>query len=63
MVRIPNHFTNMDMFQFVSTYGKLLSVRIMVEDESDLCDFEGLDLPFFPRYFDDGFGPSLLGYV
>lgn len=28
---IPNHFSNMDMYQLFSQYGNLLSVRIMVE--------------------------------
>lgn len=28
---IPNHFTNLDMYQLFYAYGNLLSVRIMVE--------------------------------
>jgi len=28
---IPNHFTNLDMYQLFTPYGNLLSVRIMVE--------------------------------
>jgi hypothetical protein len=31
---IPNHFTNLDMYQLFCPYGNLLSVRIMVEKES-----------------------------
>eukprot|EP00980_Cylindrotheca_fusiformis_P002898 scaffold675_cov103-Cylindrotheca_fusiformis.AAC.9 len=31
---IPNHFTNMDMYQLFCPYGNLLSVRIMVEKDS-----------------------------
>jgi len=31
---IPNHFTNLDMFQLFEPYGNLLSVRIMVEKDS-----------------------------
>jgi len=31
---IPNHFTNYDMYQMFCPYGKLLSVRIMVEKET-----------------------------
>ena len=31
---IPNHFTNMDMFQLFCQYGTLLSVRIMVEKDT-----------------------------
>jgi RNA recognition motif. (a.k.a. RRM, RBD, or RNP domain) len=31
---IPNHFTNLDMYQLFSPYGNLLSVRIMVERDS-----------------------------
>lgn len=31
---IPNHFSNLDMYQLFSPYGNLLSVRIMVEKES-----------------------------
>jgi hypothetical protein len=31
---IPNHFTNLDMYQLFSVYGTLLSVRIMVEKDS-----------------------------
>jgi len=31
---IPNHFTNLDMYQLFCPYGVLLSVRIMVEKDS-----------------------------
>jgi len=31
---IPNHFTNLDMYQLFCPYGNLLSVRIMVEKDS-----------------------------
>ncbi|KAG7348514.1 RNP-1 like RNA-binding protein [Nitzschia inconspicua] len=31
---IPNHFTNVDMYQLFYPYGNLLSVRIMVEKDS-----------------------------
>jgi RNA recognition motif-containing protein len=31
---IPNHFTNMDMYQLFHPYGNLLSVRIMVEKDT-----------------------------
>jgi CUG-BP- and ETR3-like factor len=31
---IPNHFTNLDMYQLFVPYGNLLSVRIMVEKET-----------------------------
>lgn len=31
---IPNHFTNLDMWQLFCHYGTLLSVRIMVEKET-----------------------------
>jgi hypothetical protein len=31
---IPNHFTNLDMWQLFCQYGTLLSVRIMVEKET-----------------------------
>jgi len=31
---IPNHFTNLDMYQLFSPYGNLLSVRIMVEKDT-----------------------------
>lgn len=31
---IPNHFTNLDMYQIFCPYGNLLSVRIMVEKDS-----------------------------
>ena len=31
---IPNHFTNLDMYQLFCAYGTLLSVRIMVEKET-----------------------------
>lgn len=31
---IPNHFTNLDMYNLFCHYGNLLSVRIMVEKES-----------------------------
>jgi len=31
---IPNHFTNLDMYQLFCPYGHLLSVRIMVEKDS-----------------------------
>lgn len=31
---IPNHFTNVDMYQLFCPYGNLLSVRIMVEKDS-----------------------------
>jgi hypothetical protein len=31
---IPNHFTNIDMYNLFCMYGNLLSVRIMVEKES-----------------------------
>lgn len=31
---IPNHFTNLDMFQLFCPYGNLLSVRIMVEKDT-----------------------------
>jgi CUG-BP- and ETR3-like factor len=31
---IPNHFTNIDMYNLFCIYGNLLSVRIMVEKES-----------------------------
>lgn len=31
---IPNHFTNIDMYQLFYPYGNLLSVRIMVEKDS-----------------------------
>lgn len=31
---IPNHFSNMDMYQLFCPYGNLLSVRIMVEKDS-----------------------------
>jgi RNA recognition motif-containing protein len=31
---IPNHFTNLDMYQLFTPYGNLLSVRIMVEKDS-----------------------------
>lgn len=31
---IPNHFSNLDMYQLFCPYGNLLSVRIMVEKES-----------------------------
>ncbi|GKY96869.1 hypothetical protein MPSEU_000646000 [Mayamaea pseudoterrestris] len=31
---IPNHFTNLDMYQLFCAYGNLLSVRIMVEKET-----------------------------
>jgi RNA recognition motif-containing protein len=31
---IPNHFTNLDMYQLFCPYGNLLSVRIMVEKDT-----------------------------
>jgi RNA recognition motif. (a.k.a. RRM, RBD, or RNP domain) len=31
---IPNHFTNLDMYQLFCPYGTLLSVRIMVEKDT-----------------------------
>ena len=31
---IPNHFTNIDMYQLFCPYGNLLSVRIMVEKDT-----------------------------
>lgn len=31
---IPNHFTNLDMYQLFEPYGNLLSVRIMVEKDT-----------------------------
>ena len=31
---IPNHFTNLDMYNLFCHYGNLLSVRIMVEKET-----------------------------
>jgi RNA recognition motif-containing protein len=31
---IPNHFTNVDMYQLFSPFGNLLSVRIMVEKDT-----------------------------
>jgi hypothetical protein len=31
---IPNHFTNLDMWQLFCSYGNLLSVRIMVEKDT-----------------------------
>jgi CUG-BP- and ETR3-like factor len=31
---IPNHFTNIDMYQLFCVYGNLLSVRIMVERDT-----------------------------
>jgi len=31
---IPNHFTNVDMYQLFYPYGNLLSVRIMVEKDT-----------------------------
>lgn len=31
---IPNHFTNLDMYQLFTPYGNLLSVRIMVERDT-----------------------------
>ena len=31
---IPNHFTNLDMYQLFTPYGNLLSVRIMVEKDT-----------------------------
>jgi CUG-BP- and ETR3-like factor len=31
---IPNHFTNLDMYQLFGPYGNLLSVRIMVEKDT-----------------------------
>jgi len=31
---IPNHFTNLDMWQLFCNYGTLLSVRIMVEKDT-----------------------------
>jgi RNA recognition motif-containing protein len=31
---IPNHFTNLDMYNLFIQYGQLLSVRIMVEKDS-----------------------------
>lgn len=31
---IPNHFTNVDMYQLFCQYGNLLSVRIMVEKDT-----------------------------
>jgi RNA recognition motif-containing protein len=31
---IPNHFTNLDMWQLFCHYGTLLSVRIMVEKDT-----------------------------
>lgn len=31
---IPNHFTNLDMYQLFEPYGSLLSVRIMVEKDT-----------------------------
>jgi RNA recognition motif-containing protein len=31
---IPNHFTNVDMYQLFVPYGNLLSVRIMVEKDT-----------------------------
>jgi CUG-BP- and ETR3-like factor len=31
---IPNHFTNLDMYQLFCPYGNLISVRIMVEKDT-----------------------------
>lgn len=31
---IPNHFTNVDMYNLFCPYGNLLSVRIMVEKDT-----------------------------
>ena len=45
---IPNHFTNLDMYQLFSPYGNLLSVRIMVERDTGRSrgfGFVSYDLP------------------
>jgi hypothetical protein len=45
---IPNHFTNIDMYQLFCPYGNLLSVRIMVERDTGRSrgfGFVSYDLP------------------
>jgi RNA recognition motif-containing protein len=45
---IPNHFTNIDMYQLFCAYGNLLSVRIMVERDTGRSrgfGFVSYDLP------------------